>query len=437
MITHCPELHSPLGALIRRGRDDSGIAMTTVVEIAAILFMLVTALLVLTAHLTTVTQRQIATTKALHMADAGLNAYLYELRRNPTYYETMPVLGPVTLDDGTWIVTATPDSGPGSPVQLEAVGVIESLDVTHTIYAEVRFPSYADYSVLVDGPLDIGDDARFEGSVRCNGDVTNAGTITGDCISTRDVYDNARGIDPEDGLPKGVRGEIIEDADRVDFSQVTVDLNDMRTVAQASGTYYAASGTYGYQVVMSGTSCQISKVTGGVTTGNLTTTMVGTVNVPPSGVLYFDDHVWVRGTYGTKVTIVAGATGKNIYIHGDIVPTEAGRPFTCGLIAYNDVRVMSWYPVTAWFPTNVTIQAAMLGQDGGVGADFKTGYIRNSVTIIGSRAFSEQIGFISGTNTGFRYRTYTYDPRLEIEPPPYYPRLRDGSLKVRTWYEGV
>jgi hypothetical protein len=28
-----------------------------------------------------------------------------------------------------------------------------------------------------------------------------------------------------------------------------------------------------------------------------------------------------------------------------------------------------------------------------------------------------------------------YDQCTKIEPPPHYPRLRDGSLKVTTWFE--
>lgn len=37
--------------------------------------------------------------------------------------------------------------------------------------------------------------------------------------------------------------------------------------------------------------------------------------------------------------------------------------------------------------------------------------------------------------SGFREREYTYDPRLDFDPPPMYPQIKDGSLKVNTWIE--
>lgn len=426
-----------LSVVRQQVRDESGIAMTTVVAMSTVLFLLVTALLVLTAHLMSITQSQVATTKALHMADAGLNAYLYELRRNPTYYVTNPSIGPTTLEDGQWTVTATAEGGPGAPIMIEATGAIPSLEVTRTIYAEVRFPSYADYMFLSDSNISIGTEARIIGAIRANGWIENAGTVTGNALAGSYVDDNATGADPVDGLPKGIRGTMQPNQPIVDFAQVTTDLNAIRLVAEAAGTSFGASGASGYQVIMNGTQVQVLKVTGGTTTGTLTTTAVGTFAVPSSGVFYFADNVWVRGTYGAKITI---ASTRNVYINGNVMPTDQTRPFTCGIIAQSSILVPSWYPITAWFPTDVTLQAALLAQTGQVSAEFKTGVFRNSILIRGANAYQDQSGFVmvSGTTqtAGFRSRTYEYDQRLEIEPPPYYPRLRDGSLNVSTWFEG-
>jgi hypothetical protein len=155
-------------------------------------------------------------------------------------------------------------------------------------------------------------------------------------------------------------------------------------------------------------------------------------------VLYFDDKVWVRGTYSTKLTIVSGS--DSIWINGNIEPSDLGSVHICGLIAQDSVIVPSWYPLTPQFPQDVEVVAALLAQKGKVEADMQTGAFRNSIRILGSMAYSEQGGFVS-VNTwsgaqvaGFRERTYEYDERLEVEPPPYYPRLRDGTLKVSTWF---
>jgi hypothetical protein len=155
-------------------------------------------------------------------------------------------------------------------------------------------------------------------------------------------------------------------------------------------------------------------------------------------VFYFDDNVWVRGTYSTKLTIASTGIMR---VNGNIEPSDETRPFTCGLIAEDNINVPSWYPITAAFPTDVVLQAALLSQTGTVQAEMKTGVFRNSIHIKGSNAYQDQGGFVSVSGTtqvaGFRSRLYEYDRRLEVEPPPMYPRLRDGTLRVSTWFEGA
>lgn len=431
------EVVGGLSALLRRRRhDDSGIAISTVVVMSTILFLLVTALIVLTTHLTMSTESQVASLKAVHMADAGLNAYLYELRRNPTYYVGNPSIGPTALDDGVWTVTAAATGGPGSPINITAVGAIPSYEVTRTIRAQVRFPSYADYMFLSDSNIDVGTEARIIGTIRANGWIINKGTVTGSAIAGGTITDSATGTDPVDGQPKKIRGSKLAKQPTIDFSQVTTDLNAIRVVAQGAGTSFNASGAKGYQVIMNGTQVQVLKVTGGDTTGNLTTTSVGLYTVPTSGVFYFADNVWVYGTYSTKLTI---ASTKTIKVNGNIKPSDETRPFTCGLIAQGDINVPSWYPITSTFPQDVILQAALLSQTGHVQAEFQTGKFRNSIHIKGANAYQDQSGFVqvsgSTQTAGFKSRLYEYDQRLEIEPPPMYPRLRDGTLKVSTWFE--
>lgn len=427
-----------VGAARRIGSDDSGIAMLTVVGVSVVLFILATMLLVLSGHLTTMTAAQVASTKAMHMADAGLNAYLYELRRDPTFYVANPTLGPTSLDDGVWTVQASATGGPGSPIDIVAVGSIPSYDVTRTVRAEVRFPSYADYMFLSDSNISIGSEARIVGSIRANGWIENKGTVTDNAFAGGSVTDTASGTDPVDGLPKGVRGSKMPNQPDVDFSQVTTDLNAIRILADSAGTSFGSSGSKGYQVVMNGTQVEVLKVTGGDTTGDLKTTSVGLYPVPASGVFYFNDNVWVRGTYSTKLTI---ASTRIMRINGNIEPSDETRPFTCGLIAQDNINVPSWYPITAVFPTDVVLQAALLSQTGTVQAEMQTGVFRNSIHIKGSNAYQDQGGFVSVSGTkqvaGFRSRLYEYDRRLEVEPPPMYPRLRDGTLRVSTWFEGA
>jgi hypothetical protein len=389
----------------------------------AVLFLLATALLTLATGLVSGARSQTAATKATHMADAGLNAYLYELRRNPTFYVDQPTLIG-TLGDGRWSVTATPPSRPGDPLVLRATGAIPSMATTNTIIAEVRFPTYAEYMFLSDADINIGADAVIYGKIRTNGDITNKGRVTGRAYAAGTITVSGSGVF-EDGFE--------ERQPVVDFSQVTVDMQAMKQVAQQSGTYFSGSGAYGFYARISGSQVIVSKVTGGTTSGNLTKTQVALITVPASGVLYFNEDVWVSGTYSTKVTI-AGA--RDIYIDDDLGPQNMNSPHTCGLIAQRNVIVPSWYPNV---PNNMTVTAALLAQTGSIYGDYHTGVTKNKITINGSMAYSDYgyFALYSGSTVvaGFKNRSYNYDQRLEVEPPPMYPRLRDGSLKVTTWFE--
>lgn len=405
----------------KRLRDDSGIALATVVAMSAILFMLATMVIILANLLTTNTHSQEGRTKALHMADAGLNAYLYELRRDPAYFVDNPTMGPTSQDDGVWTVTAVAPAA-SEPLKLTATGSIPSMNVTRTVVASVRFPTYAEYMFLSNANLDIGSDALIDGKVRSNGNVANAGEVTGKVSASGSVSGNGTfGQGYEEHLP------------RIDFSQVTVDMANMKSVATASNAYFNNSGEYGFRVILSGSSARVEKVIGGTGTGNLTTTLLRTITVPSQGVLFFDEDVWVQGNYSTMVTI---GCSRDIYVADDLKPSQPNRPFTCGLVAQRSVIVPSWYPS---MPQVMTLDAAMLAQTGTIYGDYRSGVTKSKITITGSMSYNTFGYFALYTgNTvtaGFRQRDYLYDPRLELYPPPYYPMLRDGSLKVSTWVE--
>jgi hypothetical protein len=402
--------------------SDLGMALTTVAVMAVILFLLATALLMLATNLISATESQTAVTKATHMADAGLNAYLYELRRNPTFYVTAPTLSGA-LEDGVWTVTAEPPGSPGAPLVLRASGAIPSMETTNTVVAEVRFPTYAEYLFLTDADIDIGADAVIEGRIRSNGDITNKGVVTGHATAAGSITVLGSGVF-QDGY------EAFQPA--VDFAQVTADLQAMKQVATDSGTYFASSGGSGFYAQMSGSQVIVYKVTGGTSTGVLSRTQIALATIPASGVLYFEEDVWVSGTYNAKVTI---AGGRDIYIPDDLQPQNANSAATCGLVARRNIVVPSWYPN---LPNNMTVTAALLAQTGSVYGDLHSGVTKAKITISGSIACAARPYFANSTSpptAGFKTRTYSYDQRLEVEPPPMYPRLRDGSLGITTWFE--
>lgn len=408
---------------IARLRDDKGVTLATVMAVASIMFMLSTMLIILAGSLTTNARSQEGRTKALHAADAGLNAYLFELRRNPTYFVGSTTIGPTTLGDTIWTVTATPPVG-SAPLLLTATGSVPSLNTVRVVKATVRFPTYADYMFLADADINIGSDAVIDGKVRTNGNLVNSGTITGESYA----YGTITGAGSFGGTKHPNQA-------KVNFASVSTDMSAMKTVAIAASSYFAsATGQVGYQVLLQGSNAQIRKVTAvNSSTGALTTAAIKTIAIPSSGVIFFDQDVWLEGNYGAMVTV---ASSKNIYIPNNLVPTTSGALFTCGVVANQSVIVPTWYSA---MPSVMNIEAALLAQTGTVYGDLKTGYKKSKITILGSMAYSDYGYFAqySGNTVtaGFNDREYTYAPRLDINPPPFYPQLRDGSLKISTWVE--
>ncbi len=225
---------------------------------------------------------------------------------------------------------------------------------------------------------------------------------------------------------------------------LTADLDDIRTAAIASNAHFPDSGALGYQVTVNGSSVTIAKITDGVTTGDFVTVPVTVMSIPASGVIYFDGatgsdgslhSIWVQGNYSAPLTIVSAT---NIYITGDYGPSDSNSTVTSALIANGSIIVPSWFKATK---DTMTADAALLSVTGAIYADIKRGVTRSMIDITGSLASYDSAGSFVSYNTsgdpiaGFKQAVYAYDQRLNVYPPPMYPVVQDGSLKVDTWIE--
>jgi hypothetical protein len=430
--------------------NDSGFALAVVMLMSAILFLLATSVLMLVTYRTNQTTASAERNQAMHVADAGINQYAYQLSKQYDYWKTHETLGPTAMDGGTWTVTRS--TTPSGAVQLTSVGTLAN-GSSRTVKATVSFPNWAKYIVLVDqGPYSIGAGAVFDGDIRCNGNISNSGVIKGMAYAGGTcAYGTSYAVNYPGGHING--------ADPVDFTKLTNDFAAMKASAQNSGSYYAASGALGYNVVLNGPQATIYKVTNvethasvattNVPIGTLTQTLVGTAAIPGDGVFFFDDDVWVSGNYSAGVTI---ASSKTIWCPGNLVPTVSGANTTCGLVAQLEVLFPYWYET---MPNDQIVQAALLSQTMGVGPDAPSGLkkwtwtknvstgvwswvsstytppYKNSVTLKGARAMKVMIGFSAGYTT----RNFDKDPVLANNPPPLYPKLAGGGLKIDTWSE--
>ena len=253
---------------------DAGTAFMTVIVTTSILFILATTLMLMVGYQTQSTQIRTSHVRATHVADAGINAYLFQLKTQYGYYLTAPDTGIVSIGPGeTYRVTATPAAN-GKPLTLRSTGTAG--DGTVTIAATVRFPSFADYMFLSNADIRIGSAALINGQVRCNSNIINAGHITGK-VTAAGVVTNTGVLD---------QGSMSHQA-AVDFNQVLADMDTIMLSAKGNNTYFPASGALGYRVTVSGQSVTVDKITAGTMTGVLVTTPVSTMSIPDAGAFYF------------------------------------------------------------------------------------------------------------------------------------------------------
>ena len=78
-------------------KNDAGSAFMTVIATTSILFVLATTLMMMVSYQTATTAQRTARVSAMHVADAGINAYLFHLKAQPGYYAVSPDTGLVTV----------------------------------------------------------------------------------------------------------------------------------------------------------------------------------------------------------------------------------------------------------------------------------------------------------------------------------------------------
>lgn len=443
--------------LLGYAKQDDGVALGTVMAISAILFLLATTLVMLASQQQVSAGSQVARTKALHAADAGISAYLYDLSSDMTYASIHPSLSGTTAD-GTWSVTAV-RVGSG-PVTLTSIGTAPG--AIRKVIASVQAPTFADYTLLFNESVNIGAAALIKGNVRSNANIANAGEITGQAIAVGTVSGSGKF---DGGRFPGSKQQ----------SFATVDYGTLMATATASGTYWPDAGTYGspaahylgYDVILSGGGGTVQKVKGyNSTTGTMTLDpAVQTFTVPASGVLYFDDAIWVHGTFASRLTIACGqdyedssgsqlpgpttvsgawtnpSSGSNagkqlvnstVFIDDNLQPDDITSDHVCGIVSKGDISIAD---CAADAQNNEIVTAALLSTAGAIHADWITNVHRNHFQLNGSISQWQAGYFLSGSSTGYLSRDYWFDSRLYNSPPPLFPPLGDGTLKVNSWVE--
>jgi len=422
------------------------------------------------------------------IAEAGLNYYKWYLAHNSgdvsgggVYEYTDPELG--RIGEYELVVTGNSYCGQISSIEVESTGRTDANpDAQAIITATYKQPTVAEYSFINNEGVRFGDNRIITGPVHGNNWVQMDGahnSFVGSGIAT---YNGGGGVftatppDPSNATP----ALFVYPIDPIAFANLTADLSQMRTSADADGIYYGPSTRDGYKVVFNGDSPSTVDVYTVRTTTNYWSfsTLEGwhrgeynyinsqtqiANNLPIDAdcpVLFFEDKLWIEGAINQKVTIGAGLNTSNaqtnIVIDGNVtyVPgTNAGLV----AIAQDDIDV------GIDVPTDMTANGIYIAQNGRFGRNRyceSCGYwagpwwnpywvnlslpssldqyvFRDSLTRLGSvvsnlrggTAWSDGSG---GQSSGFLIRDTSFDRNQIDNPPPLTPITND-VYELQDW----
>ncbi|MGA3286766.1 MAG: hypothetical protein ABSD46_05020 [Bacteroidota bacterium] len=323
------------------------------------------------------------------------------------------------------IVAKYPMTGPGI------------IDTTILDETKTYFSQYAMYSInengiywkdgeVCNGPLYTQDRLNIDGSPIFNGLVTAVGGWTGDA-GANPIFNNNFLRGPAVFLPNDL-SSILADATGGKLYTVDtyVDFN------ATDGKIYVRTGSYtGTQVAGS----PFASIDAFVPNGDL---VVQGANLHIKGQI--DGHI-------TASAVRSGSSGGNVYIDSSItykVPpllTGGATNLLCddllGIVADRDVIIDD----NLANPASLTINGSILCRTGGLVAENYDDTRRiGTLTLVGGLQQFDRKGvgtFNSSTGAqvhGFA-KNYSYDPRLQYEAPPSYPKMQ--RYRVLSWYDKV
>lgn len=433
-------------------------------------------------------------TAAFSIAESGIEYYRWHLAHNPDdYTDGTGEPGPYEHDYydrsgnviGAFSLNIIPPETGSSVVTIESIGkVAADSNIQKTIRVKLAIPSLVKYSALINTAVRFGEGTEVFGEIFSNNGIRFDGlahNLVQSAVSSYDDPDHGgknefgvhTHVSPTDPLPPSAvpaRSDVFMvgrnfPVPAVDFQGITQDLATMRDTAVANGFFATSSGVYGYDVeLLPNDTYKIYKITALVPPPSGCTNVSNqdgwgtwsiqsesiwkTGSMPTSGLMFFEDNVWVRGTINTaRLTIAAGvfpdhqATRKSITVNNDLLYTNYNGDDTIALIAQNN------FNVGLISEDVLRIDAALMAQNGRAGRFYyrppntsggsdRCGPTvdRQKITLYGMVGSNLRYGFGYTDITGYQTREIIYDGNLLHAPPPDFPFASDGYEQI-LWEE--
>jgi len=421
--------------------------------------------------------RSIHRDSAFRIAEAGIEYYRWHLAHAPLdFKDGTGQAGPYTHNFrdksgniiGKFKLEITPPPLGSTVVTIRSTGTVEGVSgLEKSIEIKMAKPSFAKYAVVLNDNVRFGPGTNVFGQIHSNGGIRFDGLAHNIVTSAVPQYDdpdhsgsNEFGVHthiaPIDPIPPAAvpsRTDVFMAGRQfpvpaVDFTGITQSLSQIKTGAQASGRYFGPSGSKGYDIVLkTNDTFDVYKVTaltsplggcsnslnqlGWGTWSISTETLLGNYTIPANGLIFIEDHAWVRGQINTaRATIASGKfpdnsnTRTSITVNKDLLYTNYDGQDILSLIAQNNLNI-------GLVSNNVLrVDAAIIAQNGRVGRYYYSSscgsnYVRSTITSYGMIGSYQRYGFAYTDNTGYTTRNLIYDSYLLYGPPPSFPLTSD------------
>lgn len=460
-------------------KDQSGAIIIFELIVIGILTIVMGAVLGNAAIQYRVLRSSSAREQAFHIAEAGINYYQWHLAHFSTDFQDGTGAAPTTqtgfsnpcyLHDyidtdtnesiGKYCLEITAPLVGSTIVTIRSTGYTnENPNIKRVITTRYGIPSLAKYAFLTNGDVWVGDTESVSGEMHANGGIHFDGTGNAPITSAKTTYtcQTYHGCGPT--TKPGIWGSAAQatknfwsfPVPNVDFSSMTSDLATLKTNAQTAGRYLAPSNAQGYSIVFNANGTySVYRVTSlrshasGTDVNGVShsedldynsRTLINTVAIPTNGIIYVEDRVWVEGTVNGRAMIAAGklpynaSTAPSIIIPNNITYTVQDGTVSLGLLAQKDILV-SYYS-----PSNLTVNAAMIAQNGSAQRFNFSGNVKSSITIFGTIASfgTWTWSWVNGSGTttsGYQTTTTNYDSNLLYAPPPSFPLTNSGYQQI-------
>ena len=408
---------------------------------------------------------------ALNIAEAGLNYYRWHLAHAPEDYVNDTGLhnydDPQAGELGQYNLEITAPSECSSVITLESTGWTNSFPSTkRKVNVKYGLASLASFAFITDSDVWFGDDEVLHGPVHSNGGIREDGTNDSLMTSAKETYtcQPHHGCNPA-STQNGVWGtgqdqELWEfPTSNIDFDMLTVDLSNLKDLAETSGIYLQQQGL-GYRVNFKSDGTidvyRVTKLKNNVWyygmdgdwhrgSWDIDREEFDANYILPSecAIIFIQDNVWVDGIVNGRVTLVAAKlpevpnNNRTIIINDNLTYLEKNGEHALGLIAQQDI-IAPLYSA----PDNLEINGVLLAQNGSVYRPYYyypwPYYIRDTITTYGT-IISNQTWTWSWVNgwgscvSGYCNTNTIYDPNLHYNPPPGFPTY--GDYKFLQWEE--